>query len=137
MLDARMAVATGHRAEARQRVTDALRSVGYFDGKRRGIFYSSLIFAGDLAVAGGQTADALRYAADARDLATRDSLTETRSAYVGEARLIEARALLARGDTAAARTAISRAVTALTTGAGQQHPLTKQASALQQRVMQQ
>jgi tetratricopeptide (TPR) repeat protein len=137
MLDARMAFATGHRAEAQQHVTDALRSVGYFDGKRRGIFYSSLIFAGDLAVAGGQIADALRYAADARDLATRDSLTETRSAFVGEARLVEARALLARGDTAAARTAISRAVTALKTGAGEQHPLTKQASALQQRVMQQ
>jgi serine/threonine-protein kinase len=137
LLDGRLAFATGHRAEAQQHVTDALRSVGYFDGKRRGIFYSSLIFAGELAVDAGQTADALRYAADARTLVTRDSLTETGSAFVGEARLVEARALLARGDTAAARTAISRAVTALKSGAGEQHPLTKEASALQQRVMQQ
>ena len=137
LLDGRLAFATGHRAEAQQHIMDALRSVGYFDGKRRGIFYSSLIFAGELALAGGQTADALRYAADARALATRDSLTETRSAFVGEARLVEARALFARGDTAAARTAIARAVTALKTGAGEQHPLTTQASALQQRVMQQ
>ncbi len=137
LLDGRLAFLTGHRADAQQHVTDVLRTVGYFDGKRRYIFYSSLIFAGELAVDAGQTADALRYAADARALATRDSLTETGSAFVGEARLVEARALLARGDTAAARTAIARAVTALKAGAGEQHPLTKQASALQQRVMQQ
>jgi len=100
------------------------------------IFYAPLILASEIAIAAGQSDDALKYDADARDLATRDSLTETRSEFVGQTRFLDARVFLARGDTAAARTAITRAVIALKVGAGEQHPLTKAALALQQRVMQ-
>jgi hypothetical protein len=53
-----------------------------------------------------------------------DSLTEIRSAYVGTARLVEGRALLARGDTVEGQKAIARALTALRTGAGSEHPTT-------------
>jgi len=55
-------------------------------------------------------------------MAVVDSLADLRSAYVGEARLIEARALLAGADTAGARAAIGRALPALRYGAGAEHP---------------
>ena len=63
-------------------------------------------------------------------LATRDSLTEKGSMWVGDARLAEGRALLARGDTAAARASLSRALIALAAGAGSDHPRARAARAL-------
>src|SRR5581483_2337506 len=136
LLEGRLAFLDGRFGDAQQHVTDVLHAIGYFNGKRMRIFYPSLILAGEIAVATGRSGDALTYAAGALDGVTRDSLTETRSAFVGESHLLEARALLARGDTAATRTAIARAVTALKVGAGDRHPVTKAALALQQRVMQ-
>lgn len=111
-------------------MVEALRSAGYFAGKRRAVFRSALILAAEAALASGKPGNALHFARDARSLATRDSLTETRSAYVGEARLVEARALLAGGDTAAARTTLDQAVVGLRTGAGDGHPRTREAAAL-------
>jgi len=136
LLEGRLAFMNGQIGDARRLVSGVLHSVGYFEGKRMRIFYPSLILAGELAIEAGQPAEALEYAAGARAGVTQDSLTEMRSAFVGESHLLEARALLASGDTTAARTAIARAVPALTVGAGEQHPLTKAALALQQRVMQ-
>jgi hypothetical protein len=49
---------------------------------------------------------------------------------VGEARLAEARALLATGDSSAARTTLARSVVALRNGAGAVHPLTREAETL-------
>ena len=130
VLEGWIALSTGHAAAARDSVVAALRSAGYFAGKQRAVFRTALILAAEAALASGKPADALRFARDARQLATRDSLTETRSAYVGEARLVEARALLAAGDTAAARTTVDQAVVGLRAGAGTGHPRTREAVAL-------
>ncbi len=134
VLESRLAVVAGDRVRARAAVADVLRAAGYLAGRRRPVFHSTLMLAGTLALASGQPAEALRFARDARVVATRDSLTETRSAFVGEARLLEAQALLAGGDTASARATLVRAVAGLETGAGTDHPATRAARALQRRL---
>lgn len=130
MLDALLAASSGDAAHARDQVLALLRSNGYFDGRRKKVFRAALILAAESALSLGQPADALRYARDARATATVDSLAETRSAYVGEASLVEARALRALGDSSGARTALGRAVVALRAGAGTEHPRTREAERL-------
>jgi hypothetical protein len=130
ILQSRLAAAAGDTADAQRQVIDVLRSAGYYAGKRRTVFRSALILAAELALAQHEPGDALRFAGDARVTATGDSLTETQSAYVGEARLMEARAQLASGDTATARQTLPRALAALETGAGSDHPRAREAHAL-------
>jgi hypothetical protein len=74
--------------------------------------------------------EALKLAREAREIAALDSLADTRSAYVGEARLVEARVQLAKGDTAGARAALALALPGLRAGAGDEHPRTRQAERL-------
>lgn len=130
MLDALLAASDGDEAHAHSQVLALLRSNGYFDGRRKKIFRTALILAAESALALGQPAEALRYARDARTTAAVDSLATTRSAYVGEASLVEGRALLALGDRAGARAALGHAVVALRTGAGAEHPRTREAERL-------
>lgn len=130
VLDAWMSLAEGDTAAAYDQVIKALRAHGYFDGKRTLVFRAALILAAETALATHRAGDALGFARAARAITTRDSLTETRSAYVGEARLLEGRALLASGDTAAARESLERAAVALRSGAGAAHPRTREAEAL-------
>jgi serine/threonine-protein kinase len=130
ILEAQIAFAAGHAADARRQVTDALRSAGYFAGKRRAVFRSALILAAELALRAGDLAGAASLARDASAVVTQDSLTSTRSAFVGEARLVEAEARLARGDTTGAQNTLTQAATALEAGAGPAHPRTAQARAL-------
>ena len=130
MLDALLAADAHDPADANAQVVSLLRSSGYFDGKRRRIFRAALILAAESALSIGRPADALRYARDAHTIAAVDSLAERRSAFVGEASLVEGRALAALGDSAGARTAVARAVTALRSGAGGTHPLTREAMQL-------
>jgi eukaryotic-like serine/threonine-protein kinase len=130
VLDGRLSFVTGHRADARRHVADALRAAGYFDGKRMWIFRSSLILAGEISLAAGEPKDALRYAADARAVSSKDSLSDTANAFVGEARLVEAKALAAQGDTAGTRTTLSLALRELRAGAGPNHPRTREAEQL-------
>jgi hypothetical protein len=106
-----------------------LRAHGY-EGKRTLLMRSALILAAEAALGAHDPADARRYADDARAAATLDSLTDSRSAYVGGARVVEARALLALGDTLAARHELERGVAALRAGAGEQHPRTREGEAL-------
>jgi tetratricopeptide (TPR) repeat protein len=127
MLHALLALPAGDTATAHTLVVQMLRSNGYFDGKRKRIFHSALMLAAETALALGHPSEALGYARDARVKAALDSLTETRSAYVGEARLVEARAVLASGDTSGARAALARSVVALRNGAGAGHPRTREA----------
>ena len=131
VLEAWTALGAGDTAAAYDRVVDALRSHGYFAGVRKPIFRAALILAAETALATHRAADALAFARDARSIAARDSLAETHSAYVGEARLMEARALLAGGDTVGARVTLDRAVVALRNGAGSEHPRTREAEAMQ------
>jgi len=59
-----------------------------------------------------------------------DSLALSRSAHVGRAELVRARAAAARGDSAAAVQAARRAAAALANGFGRGHPLTLEAEVL-------
>jgi eukaryotic-like serine/threonine-protein kinase len=127
LLDGALAHARGDAAAARASYEEALRAMGYFEGKRDYGMRAVLIRAAEAELDGGAPARALEYARAAAGIATSDPLSETRSAYVGEARLLEGRALLARGDSAGARAALTRAVTALRSGAGAEHPRSREA----------
>jgi serine/threonine-protein kinase len=108
----------------------ALRRRGYDEGKRPYLARAELVFASEAALLVGNSAKAIEYARAARGIADVDSLTDTRSAYVGEASLLEARGLLAAGDTAGARDRAAQALTALTNGAGADDPRAVEARAL-------
>ncbi len=125
MLEALLARATGDTATAHARVVELLRAHASPDPRHPTELRAALI----LAAATSPPDSALAFARAALRMVTLDSLTETRSAWVGEARLAEGRALLATGDTAAARASLARAVTAVTAGAGADHPLARQARA--------
>ncbi|HET7549848.1 MAG TPA: serine/threonine-protein kinase [Gemmatimonadaceae bacterium] len=130
MLDAWLALSQADSAATNRLVVEVLRANGYFDGSRRNVFHSSLILAAETALAVGHAQAALQYAQSARETATSDSLSTRRSAFVGEARLLEGRARLALGDTTAARTDFRLALDALRYGAGADHPRTIEAAKL-------
>ena len=130
MLAAWLAIAARDSAGANRLAVEVLRANGYFDGTRRRIFHSTLILAAETALELGDAEGALRYAQSARETATSDSLSTRRSALVGEARLLEGRARLALGDTAAARTDLRLALDALRYGAGADHPRAIEAARL-------
>ncbi|HEU4613290.1 MAG TPA: hypothetical protein VFS15_14465, partial [Kofleriaceae bacterium] len=130
LLDARLAAFDGDSATAHDLAVQVLRTNGYFDGTRRSIFRSALILAGETALALHRPKEALGYARAVRERAAVDSLTETGSSYIGVARLVEARALLALGDAVGARTSAERALVALRNGAGDAHPRTREAERL-------
>ncbi|MEO9224899.1 MAG: hypothetical protein ABI328_00810, partial [Gemmatimonadaceae bacterium] len=130
ILDALFALVGGDTARGHDLVVAALHSNGQGAGVHRKTFHSALVLATETALALGEPAEALGYAHDARVQATLDSVTESRSAFVGEAMLLEARALLAGGDSARARTEVARSVIALRNGAGAAHPRTREAERL-------
>ncbi|MGN6392060.1 MAG: protein kinase domain-containing protein [Gemmatimonadales bacterium] len=120
-----LAAARGDSAGADSVFTQVLTGMGYFQGKRDFQMRYVLPWAADAALLAHDPVKAAGYARAAAEYATSDSLSETRSAFVGEARLLEGRALLARGDTAAARVVLARGVNALRAGAGPDHPLAR------------
>ncbi|HEX5179530.1 MAG TPA: serine/threonine-protein kinase [Gemmatimonadaceae bacterium] len=130
IIDARLAMLRHDASAARTLVDDVLREYGYFDGKRRRVYHAALVLAAEAALGAHQPAAALRYARDARDVSALDSATVSRSAFVGEAQLVEARALLETGDTTAARGVLDSAVAALRAAAGDSHPRTVEAARL-------
>jgi serine/threonine-protein kinase len=133
-LDALLAFEAGDTTRANTLVQKTLTDYGYRTGRRSSILHSTLMLAAETELALGHADSALALARDARKTATRDSLSETRSARVGEARLIEARAELLQGDRAAARADAERAVTALRNGGGPANPRTKAAEAFLARL---
>jgi serine/threonine-protein kinase len=134
VLDGAMARARGDIAAARSAFEKALRVMGYFEGKRTYEMSSVLIRAAEAALDDHAPAEAIEYGRAAHKIATSDSLTETHSAYVGEADLIEGRGLLASGDTAGAREELTRALIALRAGAGASHPRSREAEDLLARL---
>ena len=130
IIRARLAIVRGDTSSARSDVEDALRDQGYFDGKRRRVYQAALVLAAEAALGAREPTAALRYARDARDVATLDSMTASRDAFVGEAQLVEARVLLATGDTVRARQALDSATAELRAGAGERHPRTIEAARL-------
>jgi tetratricopeptide (TPR) repeat protein len=133
-LDALMAMRAGDTAKADALLQQVLTKYGYYKGRRSNVLHSTLMLAAQTALAMHRPDSALVYARDARTTATRDSLTETRSARVGEARVLEARAEFQQGDTAAARADLERALVALRNGAGETNVRTRAAEALAAKV---
>lgn len=125
-----IALAEGDTARAKAQFTAALRTHGYYGGENRHRLHSAVLGVAVCALALGETGEALAFARAARTTAAVDALAEIRSARVGEARLIEARVLLASGDSAAGRAALERARVTLRTGAGAEDPRTREADAL-------
>jgi hypothetical protein len=123
-------LAAGHTAAGQTSLLAALRDNGYFEGKRRVRLRPVALVAGETALALGQPALALAYAGGIDSTSAIDSLTHTRSGWVGAARLLEGRAELAAGDTVGARRAIRAAQIALSVGFGADHRLTRSAAAL-------
>jgi len=130
ILDARLALASGDSAAAWALATAVLRDRGYFAGKRKSTFRAAMMLASTAALGAHRVDSALVLARDARAIAMLDSLADRRSAYVGEARLAEGRALLALGDSAGARASLERGLIALRRGGGPDHPLVREAETL-------
>lgn len=143
-LEGLLALAAGDTSAAYDRLLHALRSNGYFEERRQtqpgssGAFGSRhkaqlrpvVVLVAETALSQGRIEEALRFAREARAIGTIDSLADGRSAYAGEARLIEGRVLLAQGDTQQARPVLEKALAGLRTGAGDAHPRTRQAESL-------
>ena len=129
-LEGLLALKTGDSAGAHEAFLQTLRSNGYYEGRRKKRLRPVVILAAETGLSLGKIDEALASAREAQEIAKVDSLADTRSAYVGEARLIEGRALLARGDTAGANAALEKALQGLKTGAGEGHPRTKEAERL-------
>ena len=133
-LEATLSHVRGDAAAAVVAFDTTLRAMGYHTGKRTYQMRGVLVAAASAALDARQATKALEYAKSAHGIAHSDSLSETRSAYVGEAQFLEGRALLATGDTTAARTALRSAVTALRAGVGPTHARTTAAEAVLARV---
>jgi tetratricopeptide (TPR) repeat protein len=133
-LDALLALNAGDTVKANTLVQKTLTNFGYDKGRRSSILHSTLMLAAKTELALGHADSALAFAGAALKTATRDSLAATRSARVGEANLLQARAELSKGDTAAARTDAQRAVVALRVGAGRNNTRTKDAEAFVARL---
>ena len=127
VLDGMLALGRGDTAAAHAAFMESLRANKYFEGRWRMRLRLPVLLAAETGLALGDRKGALELARQAVTTAAVDSLALTTSLWVGEARLVEGRALLASGDTAAARGALEQAVTALSTGGGETHPETDQA----------
>jgi len=114
-----------------------LQSIGYPDKTRLRAWQSAdvqLLLAARIALEAGESRYAARLTADALELALALARDPDKSANVGEARLLLARALYEQGEQQAARTALVGAMHALGDSLGPDHPLTIQAADLQAKL---
>jgi tetratricopeptide (TPR) repeat protein len=129
-----LALAAGDTAAAHQWFMASLRANRYFEGTKMHQQRAVAVRAAETAIAQGRYALIDSLVERALAVSVRDPATETRSALVGEIRLIEAKAMVARGDTGRARARLERASAALRTGAGPSHPRTAEADSLLARL---
>ena len=127
IVDGLIALATGDTSAARSTLRTVLDTNGFFADKRQRQLRPVALLLAEAELALGRPDEALKLARHTLRIASVDSLAPTRSTYAGEAYLVEGRVLLAKGDTAAARQSLGRAVTALRVGAGSDHVRTRQA----------
>ncbi|MEP6730124.1 MAG: protein kinase [bacterium] len=126
--------AAGDSAAAYQHFVNVLKLSGYYDGKRTLQQRQTLVAAAEIGIGFGKIPDAMHLLGDARAISAFDSLAETRSGYMGDVGLLQGRALLARGDTAAARATLVKARVALMSAAGATHPRTRELDSLVARI---
>jgi tetratricopeptide (TPR) repeat protein len=123
--------------EAQAAVASLLETIGYPDSARVHAFQSAdlqLLLAARIALEAGNAADAERLSTQALELATGVARNPQRSATVGEARLVLARAREAQHDRSGARQTIRGAPSALGAGLAPDHPLALEAAAVEARL---
>ena len=114
-----------------------LETIGYPDSTKVHAFQAAdlqLLLAARVALGAGNAADAARLSAQALEIADGVARDPQRSATVGEARLVLARARDAQHDRAGARQAIRGAAQALGAGLSPAHPLVLEAAAVEARL---
>ena len=122
-------LAAGDTAAAYPTLRAVLDSHGYFEGNRALRLRPVALLAAQAAIATGRLDEAADLVHRARETALLDSLTDSLSASVAEARVVESALLLARGDTAQARTVLDLAVAGFLRGAGPGDPRTRDGQA--------
>ena len=130
MLRARLRRAEGDTSGAAALLEGELATIYREPGVLLSQFAPPLVTAADWRLAAGDARGADSLARLARTAAATDSLALSRSAHVGRAELLLARALRARGDLPAARDAARRAGVALANGYGSANAWTNAARAL-------
>ncbi len=130
LLGARLRYAEGPRADAMTRLERDLRTLGGDGPKVPASLAVPYATAAEWRLADGKARMADSLARIAIAAGGVDTAALRRSAYVGRAELVRARALLALGDTSRAREAAERAVAATTNGFGPMNPYTLTARAL-------
>jgi serine/threonine protein kinase/tetratricopeptide (TPR) repeat protein len=124
-------------SQARNAVASLLIDMGYPDAQKLRAFPSAdlqLLLAARVALAGGHAAEAAHFSEQALAIGSAVARDPRRSATVGEARLLLAKARDALHDADAAREAIRDGEVALSAGLGPEHPLTLEAAALTRRL---
>jgi hypothetical protein len=123
--------------EAQAAAALLLQVMGYPDSAKLHAFQAAdlqLLLAARVALGAGNAADAARLSAQALEIATGVARDPQRSATVGEARLVLARARDAQHDRAGAHQAIRGATRALGAGLSPDHPLALEAAAIEARL---
>jgi serine/threonine protein kinase/tetratricopeptide (TPR) repeat protein len=128
---AEIALARGRIQEAKELIDACLEQFGYPSANIALGLTAALTTAARVALALGQLPEAETYALAALRLSESIAREATQSADVGEASLALAQIHRAKGDEAAAEAKLVRAVEALTNGLGRDHPLTREAVAMQ------
>jgi len=123
---ASIALAEHDTAAAASAFEQVLGIDGFFDGKRTRTSRAPLLDLTRITLAGGRYAEALDLALALRQLDLVDSLAAVRSADVGQADLLAARAYLGLGRRDSALVHARVAVTALTAGLGLAGPFTQE-----------
>jgi serine/threonine-protein kinase len=132
-----LALARSQPQEAQAAVASLLQTIGYPDSAKVHAFQSAdlqLLLAARVALKAENATDAARLSTEALELATGVARDPQRSATVGEARLLLARARYAQHDRTGARQAIRGAAQALGAGLSAAHPLALEAAALEARL---
>ena len=129
MLRARLLAAGGDVAGASKLLEDELRAVAPDSLPSITIFAMPFVTAGELRLARGDARGADSLARRALDVMRADSLAPRRSAFVGRAELLRARALWAVEDRRGARESVARALVPLSVGYGPSHRWTHEARA--------
>ena len=130
MLRARLLAARGETAGASKLLEDELRAVTPDSLPAITIFALPFVTAGELRLMRGDPRGADSLALRALDAMRADPLAPRRSAFVGRAELLRARAHEALADRRGARDAVARAIVPLSVGYGPSNRWTREARAL-------
>ena len=125
-----LARASGDAAKVAATIDAEFKAIKYTPESRAQRLAGAIGDAADALIAVGRYAEASAFAQHLERLGTRDSLTAIRSGVFGRALLLQARAAVGMADTLKARELVGRSVAPLTYGYGENHRLTREATAL-------